>query len=131
MFASFKQLDQAADMFLGAWAVKKTNHSKSIQCAYSTSHTKKDRRHADVSKRRKLEPTLKSVYKCPFVIRYSYVAYCKNKAIKKPGDIFYHVKITSINFQHTCQMTTIFHRQTVQLSGGLQPDLNGVNDIMY
>jgi hypothetical protein len=129
MFASFKQLDQAADMFLGAWAVKKTNHSKSIQCAYSTSHTKKDRRHADVSKRRKLEPTLKSVYKCPFVIRYSYVAYCKNKALKKP-DIFYHVKITNVNFQHTCQMTTIFHRQALQLSGGLQPDLNGVNDIM-
>jgi hypothetical protein len=25
LFASFKQLDQAADMFLGAWAVKKTD----------------------------------------------------------------------------------------------------------
>ncbi len=33
IFASFKQLDQAADMFLGAWAVKKTTHFKSIQCA--------------------------------------------------------------------------------------------------
>jgi hypothetical protein len=30
MFASFKQIDQAADMFLGAWAIKKTMHSKSI-----------------------------------------------------------------------------------------------------
>jgi hypothetical protein len=30
IFASYKQLDQAADMFLGAWAIKKTNHSKSI-----------------------------------------------------------------------------------------------------
>jgi hypothetical protein len=27
-------------------------------------------------------------------------------------------------------MTTIFHRQALQKSGGLQPDLNGLNDIM-
>ena len=129
MFASFKQIDQAADMFLGAWAIKKTMHSKSIQCSYSSTHDKKDRKHPNPDKRRKLEPTLKSVYKCPFIIRYSFVAYCKNKALKKP-DIFYRVKITHVNFVHTCQMTTIFHRQAVQKAGGLQPDLNGLNDIM-
>jgi hypothetical protein len=27
-------------------------------------------------------------------------------------------------------MSTIFHRQALQISGGLQPDLNGLNDIM-
>ncbi len=129
MFASFKQIDQAADMFLGAWAIKKTMHSKSIQCSYSATHDKKDRKHSDPYKRRKLEPTLKSVYKCPFIIRYSFVAYCKNRALKK-HDIFYRVKITHVNFVHTCQMTMIFHRQAVQKSGGLQPDLNGLNDIM-
>jgi hypothetical protein len=42
-------------MFLGAWAVKKTNHSKSIQCAHSKTHEKKDKRHVDLSKRCKLE----------------------------------------------------------------------------
>jgi hypothetical protein len=57
------------------------------------------------------------------------VAYCKNKALKKP-DIFYHVKITQVNFHHVCQMTTVFHRQALEKSGGLQPDLNGLNDIM-
>ncbi len=129
IFASFKQIDQAADMFLGAWAIKKTSHSKSIQCAYSATHDKKDRKHPDASKRRKLEPTLKLVYKCPFIIRYSFVAYCKNRALKKP-DIFYHVKITHTNYDHACQMTTIFHRQALQKSGCLQPDLNGLNDIM-
>jgi hypothetical protein len=92
IFASFKQLDQAAKMFLGAWAIKKTSHSKSIQCAYSVTHDKQDRKHPDLTKRRKIEPTLNSVYKCPFIIRYSFVAYCKNRALKKP-DIFYHVKI--------------------------------------
>jgi hypothetical protein len=51
IFASFKQLDQAADMFHGAWAVKKTTHSKSIQCAYSSAHDKESRKHADPSKR--------------------------------------------------------------------------------
>jgi hypothetical protein len=40
------------------------------------------------------------------------------------------VKITQVNSVHTCQMTTIFHRQALQKSGGLQPDLNGLNDIM-
>ena len=129
LFASFKQIDQAADMFLGAWAIKKTMHSKSIQCSYSSTHDKQDRKHPNPDKRRKLEPTLKSVYKCPFIIRYSFVAYCRNKALKQP-DIFYHVKITHVNFVHTCQMTTVFHRQALQKSGGLQPDLNGLNDIM-
>jgi hypothetical protein len=129
IFASFKQLDQAADMFLGAWAIKKTSHSKRTQCVYSITHDKQDRKHPNLSKRRKIEPTLKSVYKCPFIIWYSFVAYCKNRAFKKP-DIFYHVKITNVNFAHTCQMTTIFHRQALQKLGGLQPDLNGVNDIM-
>jgi cell division inhibitor SulA len=55
--------------------------------------------------------------------------HCKNRAFKKP-DISYHVKITNVNFAHTCQMTTIFHRQALQKSNRLQPDLNGVNDIM-
>jgi hypothetical protein len=87
------------------------------------------RKHMDLSKRQKLEPSLKSVYKCPFMIRYSFVAYCKNKALKKP-DIFYRVKITQVNFHHTCQMTTIVHRQRLEKSGGLQPDLNGLNDII-
>jgi hypothetical protein len=129
IFASFKQLDQAADMFLGVWAIKKTSHSKSIQCAYYVTHDKQDRKHPDLSKRCKIEPTLKSVHKCPFIIRYSFVAYCENRALKK-RDIFYHVKITNVNFAHTCQMTRIFHRQALQKPGGLQPDLNGVNDIM-
>jgi hypothetical protein len=57
------------------------------------------------------------------------VAFCKNKSLKKP-DIFYHVKITNVNFHHTCQMTTIFHPQALQKSGGLQHNLNGLNDIM-
>jgi hypothetical protein len=63
IFASFKQLDRAVDMFLVAWAIKKTMHSKSIQYSYSSTHDKKDRKHPNPDKRRKLEPALKLVYK--------------------------------------------------------------------
>jgi hypothetical protein len=108
MFVSFKQIDQAADMFLGAWATKNAMHSKIIQCSYSSTHDKKDRKRPNPDKRHKLELMLKSVYKCPFIIWYSFVAYCKNRALKK-HDIFYRVKITHVNFVHTCQMTMIFH----------------------
>jgi hypothetical protein len=57
------------------------------------------------------------------------VTYSKNKALKKPN-VFYRVNITQVCFLHTCQMTTIFHRQAVQKAGGLQPDLTGLKDIM-
>jgi hypothetical protein len=63
------------------------------------------------------------------MIRYSFVAYSKNRAVKKP-DIFYHVKITKVNFIHTYQLTTIFHHQALQKSGGCQPNLTGLNDVM-
>jgi hypothetical protein len=55
MFASFKQIDQAADMFLDTWAIKKMLYSKSIQCSYSVTHEKKDGKHPDPYKRWKLE----------------------------------------------------------------------------
>jgi hypothetical protein len=47
------------------------------------------------------------------------LSHCKNKALKKP-DIFYHVKITHVSDDTHLSPT----------SGGLQPDLNGRNDIM-
>jgi hypothetical protein len=68
MFASFKQIDQAAEMLLSAWAIKKMMHSKNIQCSFSSTHDKKDRKHPNLDKRRKLEPTMKYVYKCPFIV---------------------------------------------------------------
>jgi ankyrin repeat protein len=48
----------------------------------------------------------------------------------KKSDVLYRVKITHVNFVHTCQMTRTFHRQALQKSGGLQPNLKGLNDIM-
>jgi hypothetical protein len=54
MFASFKQIEQAADMFLGAWAVKNMMHPN-----------KKDRKHPNLDKIRKLDPTFEVSLQMP------------------------------------------------------------------
>jgi hypothetical protein len=55
--------------------------------------------------------------------------YSHDKERKKP-DIFYQVKITGVNYEHTCQLYTVFHRESKQKNGTLQPDLNGLSDII-
>jgi hypothetical protein len=40
------------------------------------------------------------------------------------------VKITKVIFIHTCQLTIIFDRQALQKSGGCQPNLTGLNNVM-
>jgi hypothetical protein len=55
--------------------------------------------------------------------------YCKKTPTKKPN-IFYRVKITGVNYEHTCQLSTTFHRESKQKNGTLQPDLNGLSDII-
>jgi hypothetical protein len=72
---------------------------------------------------------VKKVYKCPFKIRYSFINYCHKKESKKPN-IFYRVKITKVNYQHTCQLSTVFHLESKKKNGTLQPDLNGLNVII-
>jgi hypothetical protein len=108
VFASYKQLNQAAGRFLDAWAIQKVHVSKSIRCHFGKS-TKKRKLNPDESKRRKRQ-TLKDVVDCPFVIKYSYVGYSHNMSTKKP-DICYNVKITTADYNHTCTMNSVFHRQ--------------------
>jgi hypothetical protein len=55
--------------------------------------------------------------------------YCKKKQLEKPN-IFYQVKITGVNYEHTCQLSTVFHGESKQKNGTLQPDLNGLNNII-
>jgi hypothetical protein len=35
-----------------------------------------------------------------------------------------------VNYQHTCQLSTVFHQESKQKNGTQQPDLNGLNDII-
>jgi hypothetical protein len=66
IFVSFKQLDQVSKMFLDAWAINKVHVTKCIRCFYSESSVKKSRLHKDSAKCRKVETSVKNVYKCPF-----------------------------------------------------------------
>jgi hypothetical protein len=129
IFVSFKQLDEVSKMFLDAWAINKVHITKRICCFYAEPCNKKSRLHEDPAKLRKIETSAKSVYKCPFEIRYSFMGYSQNKESKKPN-IFYWVKITGVNYEHTCQLSTVFHRESKQKNGTLQPDLNGLSDII-
>ena len=129
IFVSFKQLDQVSKMFLDAWAVNKVHVTKRICCSYSATSNKKSRLHPDRAKRRKVETSAKTLYQCPFQIRYSFMNYSKKTPTKKPN-IFYRVKITRVNYEHTCQLSTVFHRESKQKNGTLQPDLNGLSDII-
>ena len=73
VFASYKQLQQAADIFLSSWAVKATRPGKSIRCFCSAPHNKKDRRHHSEDNRRKNDVSPKLEVKCPFYIGYNYI----------------------------------------------------------
>lgn len=129
IFASYKQVDQVSQMFLDAWAVNKVHSAKMVRCFYSESPQKKRKLHGDPAKRRKVDPSVKDVYKCPFLIRYSYKNYAHQSKHRKPN-IFYQVKITAANYEHTCQLSTVFHRESKQKNGTLQPNLNGLSDII-
>lgn len=129
IFASSKQLDQAAEMLLSNWGVKKVHNAKSIRCFFSLATTAAKEKHIDATKRREKGETLKNKYKCPFIIRYSFIGYTHNKDTRLPT-IFYQVKITQVNLSHTCELSTNSHRVAIQKSGYQQPNLDGMNDIM-
>mmetsp|Transcript_34017 Transcript_34017/g.49838 ORF Transcript_34017/g.49838 Transcript_34017/m.49838 type:complete len:139 (-) Transcript_34017:244-660(-) len=55
IFPSSKQLEQAAELFCNAWAVKKTHPGNYIGCHYGKSiHSNRCRLHLDQTKRRRI-----------------------------------------------------------------------------
>jgi hypothetical protein len=69
-FASFKQLDQAAKLFLDAWAISKVHGQSKIYCARGISRGKSTKLCSDVCLQQKRSPSEKEKFKCPFEIRY-------------------------------------------------------------
>ena len=129
VFASSKQLDQVAEIFCSRWAVRKTHPGKYIACHFGKSNNKKVL-HDDVTKRRFTATSPKSSVQCPFHIAYSYnVNYTHNKSRQLP-EIYYHVKTTCVNYTHTCGVDTLSYKEAKQRCGDIQPDLNGVQDII-
>ena len=115
VFMSKTQLDQAANHFLNGWNCKKVHASKSVRCFYSAPTKKAYVSKCAPSKQRKKEPSMKTQYQCPFVIRYSYLNIKKND--NKPN-IMYKVKITECNPKHTCQLSKQFYQQALSTSAG-------------
>ena len=115
IFASFKQLDQAADMFLEAWAVSKSHNGKRISCSFSQDTKKRKAAVVPLEdppiSTHEHSVSLKEQTKCPFKILYSYV---NHKEINKKPGIFYQVKITTVDPKHTCQMSVAQHRLALQ-----------------
>ena len=82
----------------------------------------------DPEKRRKVDISLKEQYKCPFHIKYSHIGV--SRKVKKPL-IFYHVKITSVNANHTCELSTQCFRNAVSSSRGrVKVSLSGMNSLL-
>ncbi len=104
------------------WAVKKTSHSKSIHCTYSETHEKKDRKHADLSK------SLNQLWSQSTNAPLSYVT------VLWPIVRIKHWRSLASSTMWRLPMSTftihVRWQPSLQKLGGLQPDLNGLNDIM-
>jgi hypothetical protein len=128
IFASNKQVEQAACRFLEAWAIQAVHDGKKIMCHYGLSNRKKKpSRVAPGLTPREMPETRKEATQCPFRIHYSWVDYARS--VKKPG-IFYRAKITTLHLTHTCQMNPQEHRIAIQKSGHLEVDVHGMKDIL-
>jgi hypothetical protein len=128
IFASNKQVEQAACQFLEVWAIHAVHDGRKIMCHYGvSSRKKKPSRVASGLTPREMPATRKEATQCPFRIHYSWVGYAGST--KKPG-IFYRVKITTLHLAHTCQMNPQEHHIAIQKSGHLEVDVHGMKDIL-
>jgi hypothetical protein len=91
------------------------------------SKKKKPSQIAPSLKYRELTATKKDEGKCPFCILYSWVDYTRTN--KRPT-IFYHVKITTLYLEHTCQMAPQEYHISIQKSGHLEVNVCGMKDIL-
>ena len=120
LFASSKQLDQVADTFLEAWAVSKLVNGKKISCSFSEDRKRKSTVFPiedPPGSTREHPISLKEQIKCPFKILFSLVGH--KEINKKPG-IFYRVKITNVDPNHTCRMSVAHHHLALQRQGKLE-----------
>ena len=125
VFASFTQLVQASKLFLDAWAIQKVHGQKKITCHYGKKAVSSNL-HPDISKRRTRKASVKSLG-CPFFISYSLVNFVASDM--KPN-ILHHARVTSVNYEHTCCMSTTSHRVALCRSGEGTPNLDGMNTVM-
>ena len=122
VFASSLQLQQTARKFLDQWAVSSTSTGKQIRCYYSKPPNRKDRVPTGARSRRDNKSC-----NCPFAIRF------QMKEVRKHSYIppsFYMVRISSVNFTHTCTLDTVFHRTAMQSGGRLNVDITKMQSLL-
>ena len=130
LFASFKQLDQVAKLFLDAWAISKVHAQSKICCSHGVSRGKTQRLHPNILLQRKRDQTEKSKCQCPFEIRYSPQGKPNKTSPQSKPIIFLPVKITGCIYEHKCSMDTQSHRLAYQVNGQGTPDLTQINHIV-
>ncbi len=82
----------------------------------------------DPEKRRATSESIKKQYNCPFKIRCNHIDLKAN--IKVPLS-FLKVKVTWRNYNHTCQLSSIFYKTATQLlRGKAKLDLCGMNTLI-
>jgi hypothetical protein len=106
IFATFKQLDQSAKLFLDAWAISKVHGQSKIYCAHGISRGKSTKLCSDVSLQRKQSPSEKAKCKCPFEIRYSPQGRPKKVTPSSIPIILLKANITGCVYEHNCTMDT-------------------------
>jgi hypothetical protein len=126
IFASEKQTDQVAAMFLEAWAVVKAHNGKKITC-HCGLNTMKSTDSPFLPSLPREHAIRKSKVQCPFKIACSYQG--TKASLKQPG-VFCHAKITNAVATHTCSMCPVDMRLALSRTGHLEVNIEGMKDVL-
>ena len=122
-FASKIQFRQACKMFCDSWAISCVLQGKKICCHYS----KRPQRTKCID----IDPLRKHArmeFNCPFSINFSLIDL---RIHEKQPENFYQIKITRCNLEHTCELSTTFHRQAIEKSGRKHFELETMQYVMW
>jgi hypothetical protein len=125
-FASYVQLREAVELFLKAWGASGSHGSSRISCFYGKASKSQATSVVLPDKQRVRGASLKE-QQCPFKIRYSFQG---KIGPEKKHNIYYHVKITSVDYNHTCELAPESLRLALKSSCKLIPDLTGLQDVI-
>ena len=126
LFANYVQLREAVIMFQKAWGASVSHGSSRMSCYYGKPSKKPRVSVCEPDKQRIRVPSLKERL-CPFKIQYSIQG--MSGPNKKPR-IHFVVKITTVDYEHTCELSPASCRLALKGSGKLIPDLAGLQDVL-
>ena len=116
VFLSYIQLNQAAKHFLDGWYIKGSFGNMRVSCFYSNVRKSTYTSTCDPSKKRKTKPSLKQQYQCPFQLRYNFLE--KKGSDEELPNSFWKVKLTTCQYDHSCQLSNIFYKTAKRQSRG-------------